>query len=426
MIRLIVICSFLLAFVEANGFYMQYGRTNGKHIGSFNNLPVHFDYSMLEKLPVDSVTLIWRYQIMDKGDSILALQDGTFNVFLLEDNQWKNLYLGKYSGYNFFSNAFIKDGNLYSIGGYGYWVTHCKLIRFDFQAGGWDLVTTYHTPENLEPLLIAYMDKGITLLFGEYKDQTSNTSMLSSDIYTLDYSSWSYSKSHYAITLPNHFYNPIKTIINTSNYCVSSIKFKTFPASVIYNKKNGELRLSKDANPFDLYYNQLIYVNGETILKYDPLSQEFNSYDLQAAFQNGEPIIYNQSGIQYGMILVIISLCLLVIIILRLYRKKIVLLFKHTRGFSGESDLNESHPLFSPKLQKALRLLEDAPDEIDSNDLDEIFGISDLPHDLRRVKRSQMLNKINEEHFKNTGKVLIKRIRQEDDRRYIKYRIHRS
>ena len=425
MTRLIVICAFLLAFVDAGGFNIQYGRTQGKYIMSYDNLPVHFDYTLLEKLPIDFATMVWRYQIMNKGDSILALEDGTFNVYLLEGNQWKNLYLGRYSGYNSYSNAFIKDGNLYSIGGYGYWECHSKLIWFDFNVGGWEIVTTYNTPKDLEPLLVAFTDDGIQLLFGEYNDQLSNTTSLSSDIYTLDYSTWEYSRKQYSFTPPDGILSPFKSSINTNEYCITSIKINTYPASLIYKKKNRELRLIQNSDPFDLFYNQLIYTNGDTILKYDPISKVFKGYDILTAWEKGEPVKYNRKILNKGLRMTIILAGLLSIIIFVLYRKRIFFMFKNSRIFSRESDLDDSHPLFSPRLQRALHLLEDAPDEIDSNDLDEIFGISDLPHDLRRVKRSQMLNKLNDEHLKTTGKIMIDRIRQEDDRRYIKYRINR-
>lgn len=425
MTRLIVICSLLLAFVDAGGFYIQYVRTQGKYIMSYDNLPVHFDFNMLEKLPIDSNALVWRYEIMNKGDSILALEDGTFNVFLLEGDYWKNLYLGWYKGYNFYSNAFIKDGNLYSIGGYGYWEYHSKLIRFDFNAGGWEIVSTYNTPKDLEPLLIAYTDDGIQLLFGGYKDQISNITSLSSDIYTLDYKTWTYSRTQHNITLSNEIVYPIKSIINTKKYCVTSFKINTYPTLLIYNKQSGELRLNQNFDPIDLSHNQCIYTDGDTILKYDPILKEFRGFDIQTAWQTGEPLNYNRSQITHIQWALIAS-GLVLIFLVYWFSKKLFLKNVSRPAFSESThpELTDTYP--SGKFHKIILTLLQTESEIDCNDLDEIFGISDMPHDLRRVKRSQLVNKVNNEYMQSNGYVLVERIRQEDDRRYIKYRINRT
>jgi hypothetical protein len=61
---------------------------------------------------------------------------------------------------------------------------------------------------------------------------------------------------------------------------------------------------------------------------------------------------------------------------------------------------------------------------ITQQELDEILGIHQLKnHELRKVKRARLIKRINTLALHQLGKELILRVRNEEDRRMIAYRI---
>jgi hypothetical protein len=95
------------------------------------------------------------------GDSLIINPDGTHFLYSYNFERKTFLRLDKSSfhGHNFGRRLFVYKGDIYAIGGNGFWISHCKLIRFNRTSREWDLV---HITGPL-PL----PSPGTTLIFGD-------------------------------------------------------------------------------------------------------------------------------------------------------------------------------------------------------------------------------------------------------------------
>ncbi len=76
------------------------------------------------------------------GDSVLVNPDGTHYLYSYHPQRKTFLRLDKseFHGHHFGRRLFLYEGNIYAIGGYGFWASHSKLIRFNWISREWDLV----------------------------------------------------------------------------------------------------------------------------------------------------------------------------------------------------------------------------------------------------------------------------------------------
>jgi hypothetical protein len=98
------------------------------------------------------------YFLFDNGNRVRFTIDGTghvFDYFPLKKELIRidNTY---YSGYNFYSNKFIRKGILYSIGGVGFWNYSSAITYFDEQIKEWEIVR----PKNKIPIPIVHGYQG--------------------------------------------------------------------------------------------------------------------------------------------------------------------------------------------------------------------------------------------------------------------------
>jgi len=84
--------------------------------------------------------VIKRFDILEAGDHVYLLPDGTFDVYEWVDSNWINRYEGIFGGYNYDSKKFVWKDRIFSFGGYGFWHLQGQLIEFKFDEGGWEIL----------------------------------------------------------------------------------------------------------------------------------------------------------------------------------------------------------------------------------------------------------------------------------------------
>jgi len=150
-------------------FKIIFDRSNFSDSTNISFLPNEFSHDMLFKLPVidkHRSTRIGYYFITNIQEKIYALHSGSFNVMLWNGSDWINLYKASYHGYNFEAFFFVYEDNLYSLGTYGYWLTHSNVLKFNFDAEVWDMVITRNSPENYGSYFVGQIGDTLISIFG--------------------------------------------------------------------------------------------------------------------------------------------------------------------------------------------------------------------------------------------------------------------
>ena len=76
------------------------------------------------------------------GDSMFLNPDGTHYLYsyLPSRNTFLRLDHSQFHGHNFVRQLFLYKGDIYAFGGYGFWNDHAKLIKFDKRTKEWELM----------------------------------------------------------------------------------------------------------------------------------------------------------------------------------------------------------------------------------------------------------------------------------------------
>ena len=126
------------------------------------------------------------YLIM--GDSMIIVPTGRHYVFLYthKSDSFKRLDKSKYHGHNFGRKLILHNGEIYAFGGYGFWKSHSKLIRFDLKSGEWNIVQLKGDVISGMPQLINHSGDSITIYGTAVTNQELGEKYWTREIYILD------------------------------------------------------------------------------------------------------------------------------------------------------------------------------------------------------------------------------------------------
>ncbi len=157
-------------------------------------LPQGITQAMVESLlashyisSTDPITLFY------VKDHLIALLPCTFEVLRWKGDGWENLYKGTSSGFNCHPHFFVREGNLYSLGRYGFWRGHSELLKFDLVKGIWDPVSVASQPKYYTGVGIFVDGDRIFSILGEYIHQPSQLFESEKNGYLLDFKNQSWS-----------------------------------------------------------------------------------------------------------------------------------------------------------------------------------------------------------------------------------------
>ncbi len=345
------------------------------------------------------------------GDSLIINPDGTHFLYSYNFERKTFLRLDKstFHGHNFGRRLFVYNGDIYAIGGYGFWISHCKLIRFNRTSREWDLV---HITGPL-PL----PSPGATLLFGDtlflYGTREMGAAHLTRDpkldysVFLIDLKTW----KSYQHNSPE----AIRPTSNTQTFNDQRSKYSVFgnfgSIERIFDKVTGILYFSfsgpslyngidkKHHNYQDSIYSFLmgsdilvIDRNGSertiSIPEYIKLycNPEWNVREIKNYAQTNvhDPNVKINAWIYILIFVLLISWMILGVYYYRNSRGMTQKLIKHYREIDN-TDIDVS---------ALLRLIDG---DYSEKEIDLILQIEHLPKVVKNVKRSKLLFEINEQ-----------------------------
>lgn len=345
------------------------------------------------------------------GDSILINPDGTHFLYSYHPKRKTFLRLDKseFHGHNFGRRLFVYNNEIYAIGGYGFWISHCKVIRFNRTSREWDLV---HISGPL-PL----PSPGATLLFGDTlflfgvretgSTQTFKDPKLDYSVFWIDLKTWKSeqrkTKSPIRATLYTQSLNDQRSRYSVFGSLggverifdkVSGILYYSFSGPSLYNGIDKKYHSYQDSIMSFLMGNEIMVIDRQrneriiSIPEYIKLYcnpewnvREIRNYEIpQNEKLNDSDFLWEW----FGVFALIISWMIFGI---HYYRNSRGMTRKLVQYY-GELDNTD---IDFPELR---RLTDGVYSE---KEIDLLLRIEHLPRIVRNVKRSKLLFEVNEQ-----------------------------
>ena len=186
------------------------------------------------------------YDYIDLGDSLLINPQGRHYVYTYnrQDDTFFRRDVSQYHGHNFGRQLLLYNGNVYSLGGYGFWKSHAKLLKFEWRTGEWEIIQYKNSYIPGKP--ISYFIRNDTLhVLGIFvQDQERGLNYTLNHYYRLDLKTMEVDEFKFNQTedTPPFFY--IAPVWNNqkSQYSIMGINGN---ADYILDSRKGELYINK-------------------------------------------------------------------------------------------------------------------------------------------------------------------------------------
>jgi hypothetical protein len=396
------------------------------------------------------------FKVVKVGDTYYLYVGCTFDVYSISDgDQIENLYQLDNRGYTCGNYFFPQGDKFYSIFGYGLWNSHSDLLEFDSEIGSWEFLYTENQPLNYSSSLVFRNDFGLVALFGNSYNPRLKLNSLEEGGYFLNWNTKSWNKL--AIITEGAFenYEFHSKILHNG---IESLDYFLFVNNddlnlkgwFIIDKSTLEIRFIQKGN-IDFLHSPFLEVTDNTISFKRP-NGSFLKLDLKGQYQLSTTIgrieilptkgeKKNTEGFMY--LLVILALLLVAgfaINPLNKFSKTYQINKKRKNGnedkvqkdnyfidLSNNLSINDDESNNSlEEIQELFKILNSLNDEVLSSDkLEEVLGIDQIKSfDNKRSKRAKLIREINQISVAKTGRPLLSRIRDTNDKRYIFYKIN--
>lgn len=307
-----------------------------------------------------------------------------------------------FHGGNFGRFLFNYNNTIYALGGYGFFNTNNNLEYYNSKLKGWAVQSmSGDKPKHI--LGIAYLFNNQIISFNNYKAGNSiNKDELDSSLYIMDLKNMKWRKFHLSENACQ-----IGRVYHLRDYIISIGELNTI---IIHKYHKQFIRIENEKYGFDLAHNHIekillntIYLNTNSNHKKEALTFEINLAKLWKETPKYLLISEQKSTSKtnrYAIIL--IGLFVLLGVFYFIFRKK------HKQALKSTIEYSEIE----------LRLL-NAKKILITEEMDEIFEITHLELDARKLKRSRMIEEINSK-FPN----FIIREKDNNDKRKFVYRIN--
>lgn len=382
--------------------------------------------------------------VIEVGDSLLINPNGTHYLFSYKANRPGFLRLDRsiFHGHNFGRKLFWFENHLYALGGYGFWVDHSKLIRFNWSTREWDLILTKGPSPGGSPLLSFERNDSLFCIRSIFRGQDGDLPRVVSQMWVLDLHKLQWS---------NYSFDP-NIGLESSDYRLSAENENwfvgtTMPRSqeVIINKKTGKFYLNNSGPPLmaipELGLSGLNLMNNEKAMSYimgdsliilyeDSLPYaraDLSTYvfeycreenvDLNDLSRSLNPENDGMEQMSFVSERLVYWLGLLLLLFLysiekRFNRKVNKGEFQFNQGFVDRNSL----PALSPEDEIADGIHKNGSRHYSQDELDDLFHIQELDYDSRKLKRSRIIAELNKKH-----EGLLERKRDPSDKRKFIY-----
>jgi len=339
--------------------------------------------------------IVHQVDLLEKQGNVFLLIDGRFDVWSWqkEGHHWKNLYKGHHHGYNYLSKKWMQKGEIYSFGGYGFWLKHGHVIHFNILDSQWE----FHQESSQMP-------------FGPAFIRNDTLTVIADSLYQ-----YNLNKHDLISITPNtsFFTGQVEKplgMIETKDYLLLADD-----GSIMY-KPTTELYTSNSVKNFPIYSHRIItsclWIHQNSIDVFTRDLFRINRYNFDQEiklFQKSNSTVTDSHRSHATWIFFGLGMPLLIIFYI----------FQKNKQAIPESKLLTQSP---PSEQIRQKLLSRAGKVITVEQLDELFGLSQsMPRDTQRFKRFQYIRDTNESYQTLTGRQLIVRQRDPEDKRRFVY-----
>lgn len=362
------------------------------------------------------------YYFFYNGEELQSYISCGFDLYSINEGELKLKYNYFNRGYTCHTTPFVRDSTNYLLGGHGFWTNHFDLLRFDEIHGSWEIVNTINQPIDYFSSGVYQNSKGIYSLFGGRANPRTGLEEKVPNGYFLDWESKEWKEIEIQIDGVDNIELVSKgkfQFLQTKDYffMVSNSDFKNMGWNII-EKESGKIYFFDDLKNEDIFISPFIEVI-ENIINYQTPNGTPKSLDIEHFFTLGKEVgrieVLNTQyhvgtilSTKSGVYVVIIIILILIII---------KLLFRKRGGEPQPNGYKEIQKLTASITQYSGELLH-------SEKLDEVLGIDKIENtDSKRLKRSRLINRLNEYHNSKEGTDLIVRDKNPEDKRYIYYQV---
>ncbi|UJP63441.1 hypothetical protein [Mongoliitalea daihaiensis] len=378
--------------------------------------------SMLDSLDAIYAQKPSGYNFFLSGNDLQVFVGCAFDLYKVTEQGLDSKYKLYNRGYTCGSYPFQRDSITYLIGGNGFWSAHMDLLWFDEFHGSWEFIKTKNQPLNYFTNGIFTNSQGIYTLFGSYFNPRRELSEPEYQGYFLDWESKEWKRVLIAIDGFDNF-----ALKNSSNiryletqdylYFVLTNQDEPNLGWNIIEKETGKVYFYEALKNEDVFLspfneiigNQIFYQspNGRAVmLDLDRLKSQSKEVGKLTITDIQESRSFLTKDLAYS--LVIVSLVLFIG-------------FRQWKRSEQESIIISKEDDMEVLIQKILKY---AGEVLDTDTLDQLLGVDAVENiDSKRLKRSRMVNRVNDFYMGDKGKELIVRVKNPTDKRYVSYKI---
>lgn len=381
----------------------------------FQNLLFGFNYTPVEIAKIlnranaetnnFSHSAIGETDYLISGDSILLNPDGTHYLFsyLPSRNTFVRLDNSQFHGHNFVRHLFLYKGEIYAFGGYGFWNDHAKLIRFDKRTKEWELVMVKNDVNLTGKPVMSVIQGDSIYIYGTIKHHVSSKgTSLNANCYILDLKKlelfeFNGAKSNTEIQACSVGYNnqfSKYVIFGTPNSIMYifdksiNIMYKNGSGPSLYNESNTQRIDFVDSIYRFLFGNELVSVLPD--LSVDKIN--IDNYIELYCFEESKFKEWTSVNTEIKWTDFIYKYIILVLLVLVMF---LGYHYFSTGGIYNRKILNQYRQLeYESDVLDYLNTLQD--NSYTEYEIDLAFRIYHLPSQVRKIKRSQIINAINQ------------------------------
>ena len=365
-----------------------------------------YSFKSREDWDAPLVKIIW------KDSTVYAFEQCRLNVLTWQDSMWVNLYSNNNKGWCL-ENFYLQENSILGFTAEGFWTSQADLYTFENITTNWQIISTENSP--------GYFCSGGDFRIGKDTIISSwgfEQNQGKSDIVEI--------LSTYGLCLKTKTWFKVKNDIELKSLAGTTFGGLTFDFEdeVLIMRNNQIIQIDKKSRNIFMF-------KGDK-LKYEHIDFTYNDCKKALIYQNG--IYYSESPKPIEKLIPLGKIS-----------------FENIQEKSETQSLkaNKTNSYFSYFLafiilfvggvaalivksrkskfhnQELLKHIKENSGKIlKSNEMDVLLGInSSMSQDSKRVKRSRIIKSINEDYMLKKGKKLINRERDDEDSRYMLYKI---
>ncbi len=384
-----------------------------------------YSKSIPESLNVGLNTLL----PVSHNDKTYLLYPGGGLLYLFADGAIKRIdrsfpHRNQYGAY-FFSHK----GNLYLIGGYGYWQTKSIITKFNFNSGDWEIVTTSgQIPKGIDQGIFFIKKDNLYVFDFLTRNPNNQKEKRNDNLYVLNLKSFVWKKlgvtnnlirSNASIKGAKRFFKFNEKLLfsytDTPEFFIADFNeniVEKFKDDALFYKSSGHSIIKKN-NLIGAVQNSL---TGDFRIESFALSSLLNEET------NNQLYLYRDTEEFYRYIYFALSFLTLLIIVLSLYYKRVAqtyLLDEKSISISG------SLLLLTDIEQKTLSLFAQKR-IVSNNELMGLFIEENKTKDFAVKKKNKTIQVLNDKLYSDFGIVFINRQKSKSDSRQLTYFLNKK